>query len=221
MSIILTGDFDCMDWSDELFRELGESCSFQSAAMECDEHLCLPDMYACGDGQCVDWVARMAFQRSLPLSDDCYNKRNLNYMCEVSPRRLAWTLEGGLCWPDKDYDDRRYPSWNLLNSSQLTDDEICDYLFRCVLSNNFEHDCPCHLYNCTQMMTRVCSPGNRLIPFPTPGLISANLFIHYNYTRYSKNANPDVLELGGSIRCRGYHFSLHQPCKYTWKLQSG
>ena len=81
-------------------------------AMECDEHLCpyLAVTHVVME-QCVDWVTRMAFQTFVPAEDDCFNKRNLNYMCETkSTSTCLDTSESGLCWPDKDYDDLRYPS---------------------------------------------------------------------------------------------------------------
>ncbi|CAF4506068.1 unnamed protein product [Rotaria socialis] len=105
----LDGDHDCMDWSDEYYSEHEQTCPFYPKAMECDEHLCVSYMYSCGDGECVYWETRVAFQRVVEAREDCFNKRNLNYMCAVSPRRSAWTLESGLCCPDKDYDDLRYP----------------------------------------------------------------------------------------------------------------
>ncbi|CAF4824468.1 unnamed protein product, partial [Rotaria magnacalcarata] len=48
-----------------------------------------------------------------------------------SVNKSAWTQEDGLCNPDRGYDDPRYPPWHLINSSNLTDDRICEYLFRC------------------------------------------------------------------------------------------
>jgi hypothetical protein len=114
------GDYDCMDWSDEYLLSFGDGCPFKSSAMKCDEHLCISGLYSCGDGQCVEWQTRMAFQRIANAEDDCFNKRNLNYMCELSPHKPAWTLESGLCWPDKDYDD---PRWNMTNALVLFDNE--------------------------------------------------------------------------------------------------
>ncbi|CAF5112938.1 unnamed protein product, partial [Rotaria socialis] len=61
-----------MDWSDEVSDELEDSCYFKSAAMECDEHLCPTKLYSCGDGHCIHWVTRMAFQRSQPSLADCF-----------------------------------------------------------------------------------------------------------------------------------------------------
>jgi hypothetical protein len=66
----------------------------------------------------------MAFQRLVKAGKDCFNKRNLNYMCEVGSHQLAWTLESGLCWPDKGYDDPRYPPWNMINTSKLSNVNI-------------------------------------------------------------------------------------------------
>jgi hypothetical protein len=90
-----------MGWSDEFEQRSSESCSFTPDAMECDEHICPRHSFSCGDGQCVDWITRMVFQRFVPAQNDCFNKRNLNFMCEVSEHRRAWTLPNGLCWPDK------------------------------------------------------------------------------------------------------------------------
>ncbi|CAF1021023.1 unnamed protein product [Rotaria sp. Silwood1] len=171
----LDGDYDCMDWSDEYHRDDERSCPFEANAMECDEHVCSSGTYSCGDGQCVEWKIRMAFQRFAEPENDCFNKRNLNYMCEISPHRPAWTLESGLCWPDNGYDDARFPPGHMMNSSKLTNHEECQYLFRCVLSKGFEHDCPCNHRNCTQMMMNVCSSLNHLILYPPEGLINPNV----------------------------------------------
>ncbi len=195
-----------MDWSDELYHESGESCSFTPNTMQCDEHICPHQSYSCGDGQCVPWQTRMAFQRLAIAENDCFNKRNLNYMCEVSPHQPAWTLESGLCWPDKDYDDPRYPPWNTINPSKLTDDEKCQYLFRCVLSKGFEHDCPCNHRNCTQMMMNVCQKSDHLILYPPKGIINPNFFVMYNYSHSMENPSFQFFLLFGDQKCRGYFF---------------
>jgi hypothetical protein len=127
-----------MDWSDEYFRSFGGWCPFEPNAMECDEHLCFSWTYSCGDGECIEWTTRMAFQRFVQAENDCSNKRNLNYMCEVSPHQPAWTLESGLCWPDKDYDDPRYPPWNMIHASSLTDKEKCCESLERNVDNGFD-----------------------------------------------------------------------------------
>jgi hypothetical protein len=197
---IILGDYDCMDWSDELFQSNEQSCVFESNEMACDERACQQDYYSCGDGQCIPWVTRMAFQRLYPTADDCFNKRNLNYMCEVSPHRFTWTSESGLCWPDEGHDDNRYPSWSKIQSSNLTKNQICEYLFRCILSNNFERDCPCGHINCINQMKKVC-PLQGLILYPSEGLINPNVFVYYEYTKSRGNQHFYDLMLSGSIKC--------------------
>ncbi|CAF4111219.1 unnamed protein product [Adineta steineri] len=199
----LDGENDCMDWSDEYFINFGHDCSFNPGAMECDEHSCLAHLYSCGDGECVRWETRMAFQRYAEAEKDCYTKRNLNFMCEFSPHRSAWTLESGLCLPDEGYDDPRYLAWDMMNESELTDDEKCQYLFRCLLSQDIELDCPCHYRNCIEMMMNVC-PNNQYILYPPQGLIDSITHFWFDYTQSVKNANFEYLTLKGAVRCPGY-----------------
>ena len=196
-----------MDWSDEYFRTYGAWCSFVPDALECDERLCFIGMYSCGDGGCVDWRTRLVFQRFVKADNDCFTKRNLNYMCEISQHEYAWTLENGLCCVDRGYDDPRYPPWNMIHASKLSDDEICEYLFRCALSDGFEHDCPCNDRNCTQMMMSVCSSfDDHLIVYPPEGLINANIFITYNYTHSMENPIFQEFLLFGGYKCQGFFF---------------
>ena len=200
----MPGDRDCMDWSDEYFYNNGNHCPFITDTIECDEHLCRKHMYSCGDGECVEWVSRMAFQRLIMAGNDCFSKRNLNYMCEVSPHQRAWTLENGLCWPDRNYDDRRYLPWNITDLLNLSNQEKCDYLFRCMMSDNFEHDCPCHHLNCTQIMINICTENDQWIFYPPPGLITANVIIGYKYREYKGNTSFQFFGLGGGLKCRGF-----------------
>ncbi|CAF1172971.1 unnamed protein product [Adineta ricciae] len=206
----LDGDVDCMDWSDELYLGMEDECPFAPKSIECDEHLCIRGMYSCGDGQCILWGARMAFQRfNIPFGE-CFTKRNLNYMCEVSPYRPAWTLESGLCWPDENYDDLRYPPWDMMNTSNLTEADKCQYLFRCLLSEGVERDCPCRLQRCVQMMMDLCSKPSRVIFYPPPGLINSNVFVAYDYTKFLSNQNFHFFGVYGSLKCRGFFFRTHR-----------
>ena len=206
--VVFVGDYDCMDWSDEIFFETGKSCSVAPDSFACDEHLCSPDMYSCGDGQCILWSSRMAFQRFFPISDDCFSKRNLNYMCEASPHRSTWTLQSGLCWPDRGYDDPRYLAWNMSNSSQLTDADKYQYLFRCALSDGFERDCPCNRQNCTVLMMNINPSGSRYVIYPPKGLINGNVFFSHDFRQSMEilNAEPHVF-LYGNMKCRGYQLT--------------
>ena len=197
-----------MDWSDELNHGSGTSCSFTPNAMECDEHICPPQSFSCGDGQCVDWITRMAFQRFAPAKEDCYTKRNLNYMCEVSPHQRAWTLLNGLCWSGDCFDDLTYPSWNMLNNSNVTSDEKCQYLLRCALSDGLERDCPCNRLNCSQIMSNVCR-DNSLLLYPQAGLISPNILFYYELGRSDNIWNVSGMIPRGTQRCRGYQATVN------------
>jgi hypothetical protein len=142
------------------------------------------------------WITRMAEAQA-----DCFNKRNLNYMCEMSPYRRSWTLENGICWFGGSYDDSRYPPWNVIDRFNLTMEEICVYLFRCLASANFEKDCPCHQFNCTQIIIDICS---KEIIYPPPGLIDRNVFLVYKLREYQRNNNFHFFRLNGGIKCREY-----------------
>ena len=81
-------------------------------------------------------------------SDQC----NLNYTFKAIPHQSAWTLNNGLCCPDRDYNDPRYSPWNLIDSLKLTNDEKYQYLFLCILSDGFERDCLCNRENHRALM---------------------------------------------------------------------
>ncbi|CAF3048092.1 unnamed protein product [Rotaria socialis] len=191
-----------MDCGDELYFEHETQRPYDPNTMDCDEHLCPHKMYSCGDGQCVHWETRLAFQRLYSARDDCFNKRNLNYMCEVSRNRPAWTLESGLCCPEKNYNDWRYPPWSEIDSSKLTQDEVCQYLVRCLFSDGFEHDCPCTHQNCSSMIWGLCRGNLSVVPYPSHGLINANMFFFYHHSDLMNNENVNIFALGGSLRCR-------------------
>ncbi len=215
--IVFKGHADCMDWSDELNQGSGESCSFTPNTMECDEHICPQNEFSCGDGQCIDRMTRMAFQRFVPAQDDCFNKRNLNHMCEVSPHRRAWTLPNGLCWPDEgDKNFQFFPS-NAIAWSNLTDIDKCRYLLRCFLSDGLSPDCPCNLANCSKMMMDIC-PSNSLILYPSSGLINPNVLFYYKYDGPDHSPTIGGLILRGSQRCRGYQLTLNEPISMRFSI---
>jgi hypothetical protein len=208
------GEYDCMDWSDEVFEYNENACAFEPNAMACDERICPHGDYSCGDGQCIEWRYRMAFHQEDSVEIHCFNKRNINYMCEVNGEQRAWTRENGLCEVDEDYDDHRYPSWSKIRSANLSKSQICQYLFRCILSNNFEHDCPCNYIKCIREMRKVCSLEYYVI-YPPEGLINANIFVYYEYTKSYQNYHVYDATISGSVKCRGYRYTHEQ---YWWDM---
>ena len=91
-----------------------------------------------------------------------------------------------------------------MNETNLSDEEKCQYLFRCLLSDNFERDCPCNDLNCKELMRHLCSNPNQLIVYPPIGLINANIIIYHNYSRYEKNSDYYSFFLHRTLKCRGY-----------------
>ncbi len=138
------GDNDCMDWSDEQQFNFGHWCFYEVTTIDCDEHLCQDETWSCGDGQCIMWQDRLIFQDMLTIALPCYNEREANYMCELHPLRLSWTLPDGLCsFSEAHFDDPELS----LNNIALSNDEKCLYLIRCALPDGYELDCPCnHLF---------------------------------------------------------------------------
>ena len=138
-------------------------------------------------------------------------------MCEFSPHQPAWTLESGLCLPDRDYDDPRYPAWNIMNASELTDGDKCLYLFRCILSENLERNCPCHYRNCTEMMMNVC-PDDRYVIYPgyfVHTRVTLNVEAESEFVRF-----PFMLQFLCTIDIHQYIYrdilSSHQYDKFCW-----
>ncbi|CAM4765064.1 unnamed protein product [Rotaria magnacalcarata] len=206
----LDGDYDCMDQSDELYRDDGEYCHSSHDAMTCDEHICRPNTYSCGDGQCIFWHTRMPFNRLDPIEDDCVNKRNINYMCEVSRTRFLWTLPNGLCWPDANYDDKRYPVWSNTYSTNISWMVQCTYLIKCLLSNGFERKCPCNRKNCSQLIRSTCA-SLRFIFYPPPGVISHNLFFLYDALDPLQSITNLGVGLNGTLKCKGFLLETKPP----------
>ncbi|CAF4411452.1 unnamed protein product [Rotaria sp. Silwood2] len=203
--LIFVDDPDCMDWSDEVRRD-SDICYYTPNTMNCDEHVCSRQEYSCGDGQCISWYDRISFQRWLPRSTDCFNKRNLNFMCELSFHRRTWTLANGLCWPDENYDDPLNSPWHIINSTSSVSNQECNYLVRCFFTDNFERDCPCKDYDCIEIMKRVC-PMKSHVNYPAPGVINNNTFILYDLSTLSKkDPNDYIFVLYGEVLCRGYEF---------------
>ena len=90
----LDGEFDCLDWSDEMPFKESENCSRESVSGECDDHLCRPGDWSCGDGQCI--ADRLASQK-WTFHPTCVSGRDQYFICETHGHILQWTMPNGLC----------------------------------------------------------------------------------------------------------------------------
>ncbi|CAF1004523.1 unnamed protein product [Didymodactylos carnosus] len=76
----LDGEFDCLDWSDEIQYYDDRKCAFEEATSPCDDRMCPPDRWSCGDGQCI--LDRLSFQSPSDLVS-CNSRRDQFYLCET------------------------------------------------------------------------------------------------------------------------------------------
>ena len=192
-----------MDWSDEkVATYTAWWCSTSPPRFECDEHICVyRTLWSCGDGECMRWSQRFPFQRLVPADLDCYNLRNLYFMCELSTTQGAklWTQTNGMCTHNLSYADGHL---NLNATCNQSNETVCIYLIRCSLSMNL--NCPCNASTCGPLMNVYCEE-DRYYAYPNGSLIRPYLLTTYDW----KNLNPvpHALLINGSIRCRGYQAS--------------
>ena len=200
-----------MDWSDENVQDsAGYWCFEGIPTIDCNEHICMNEMWSCGDGQCIEWHKRWTFQKFIPPARSCDNLRHMNYMCELSPWERAWTMPNGSCWLfENDFDDPRLSMSNAL----LSDDEKCLYLIRCALSDGFERDCQCDRLNCSTLMASVCQRGIVYL-YPQGRLIRPYIYTYYVATSDYQDKIPQLMDVSGHIRCRGYHGYVPSSANY-------
>ena len=49
----LDGERDCLDWTDSVQFKGNTSCPLESVNADCDDHVCPPNLWSCGDGECI------------------------------------------------------------------------------------------------------------------------------------------------------------------------
>jgi hypothetical protein len=96
------GEYDCMDLTDEKGDVDNKICALQQASLECDERLCPPNEWSCGDGQCIS--DRLAFQASPIISPTCIGRRDQYFMCETHETKRMWTMRNGKCYTYDNYE---------------------------------------------------------------------------------------------------------------------
>ena len=91
----LDGEFDCLDWSDEIQFKKNKNCPKERANTVCDDHLCLVNEWSCGDGECIR--DRLEFQNTKYISS-CQSGRDQYFMCETHGSDTRWTMIHGRCY---------------------------------------------------------------------------------------------------------------------------
>jgi hypothetical protein len=191
----LDGEYDCMDLTDEkqLFNDI--NCTFQKVNLECDDRVCLPNQWSCGDGQCIR--SRFIFQELSLLEALCSSRRDQFYMCETGSINKRWTLPNGRCDGSKEYEED-----NVLSSSN---GEICIYYFKCQLTHGAEKNCPCRYEGSCEEDVQYWCP--LFITFPKGNIITPYARTIYRKYQNSEFVLPAAIEVNATIKCRGFQIT--------------
>lgn len=131
----------------------------------------------------------------------CQNLRDVQYMCESARRSSSswWTIDGGYCLPYQ----LAYQTLHL--DTKLTED-TCNFFIRCALSDSLNEDCQCkNLTQCRNLINASCM--TEFSVYPSQGaVISPYVYMVYERDRDWTNKKPDLLALGGQLKCLGYLF---------------
>ena len=184
------GQYDCLDWSDEIPSKEDASCYFEMANVQCDDRMCPPNEWSCGDGQCI--VERLEYQRSTGISE-CSSRREQYFMCETSALALQWTMPNGRCLRGK------YEESSITNRTEY---EKCAYLLKCALSGGLGSACPCWFDSrCTDILNRDCRMDT--IQYPSKGILGPYAFFLFNRKQDWSDRAPRWVVINGTINCRG------------------
>ncbi len=188
----LDGEFDCLDWSDEIQYYDDANCPIETASAQCDDRICPPNQFSCGDGQCI--FDRFEFQKLSQIKSECRSRREQYYICETHYIKDMWTLPNGRCYEDKAYNESNVDNYTIY--------EKCEYYLRCDLSVAAELHCPCgRNFSCAQQIKNSCPWPS--IQYPKAGIMAPYLLFYYNQTRNVSSYRPDFSWLNGTIKCDG------------------
>ena len=200
----LDGEYDCMDMSDEKGPFDDTKCPYQSASMDCDDRLCPPNRWSCGDGQCFE---ERRFASSWHMSfTDCFNRRDQFFWCEAVVGDDLWTQENGRCS-------------DTLPSTTRGTSNYCYHVILCAQSWSTRKNCPCseETSSCINLYQKLCPSGQLRYPdggFPAP----------YSVQYLTVRDDPLVVlsqhVLNGTIKCRGYLTPFTYKAPYNFSNKS-
>ncbi|CAF4638143.1 unnamed protein product [Rotaria socialis] len=207
----LDGDYDCMDYSDEVGSLAGYECNM-IPTYSCDEHVCLYNHWSCGDGTCLHSRADRINGVRNGNREHCLNFRDVNYMCEASTRfgLSLWTIEDGYCL-------QYHLHYNQLGLDKSRHKSLCIFHVKCALANSLNLDCDCSTPDkCAELVDDACRDSSLIsYPFDRP-VLNPYTDMVYNRVRNWRNKRPDGLIYAGSIKCIGYQMTIKWG--YSWKF---
>ena len=188
----LDGTYDCMDLSDEKQLFDDDQCAYELASIMCDDRLCPPTDWSCGDGQCI--ADRITSQLGKVFDDGCESRRDQYHMCETNHFVGLWTLSNGKCYAANDHGE--------MMAENPTSLDECIHFIRCALSQGVDESCPCHLdLTCLNEKVNPC-PSSPPVAYPRRPVLAPYIVQYYNATHKWTQKMPDFIEINGIIRCQ-------------------
>ncbi|CAF0857990.1 unnamed protein product [Adineta steineri] len=193
---------ECMDHSDEGVIDMAV-CFFELRNFDCDERLCPPTYWSCGDGQCINSLQRFSYQTFLDDFYYCLTFRDCNYACEACNHPHLWTVENGSCW---NFDELKKSELEL---AAIITDDFCLLQLKCRLAEiNEREKCHCPLDKLCQFNhddNEVNQRCSHPIQYPPYGLYRPYLSTYYTKGSFLfEEKTPSMYTVKGSIKCRGY-----------------
>ena len=183
----LDGRFDCLDRSDEVQFKKDQNSTDEALSHECDDRVCLPNQWSCGDGQCVD--GPLPLQKQV-ASSARGSQRDQYFMCETRNVLKSWTIPNGRCHWNGPYDA----------SALVHDNEEnpYEYLLECALSFRGEVNCPYHWeLGYGDRLAQQCHQP--LVQYPRGAVIAPFMFFHHNRTRSPNSFLPALVVISGTL----------------------
>ncbi|CAF4037537.1 unnamed protein product, partial [Rotaria sp. Silwood2] len=188
----LDGEFDCLDWSDKIQYYDDKNCTIEEASVQCDDRICPPNQWSCGDGQCI--LDRFYFQISPKTEFQCRSRREQYFICETNLFPSLWTIPNGRCYEGWGYEE--------LNMNNHTNHEQCQYLLKCALSSGAEKHCPCeYIAVCAHQIDATCSSD--YIQYPQAGILAPYVLFFYDRKKDLFTLSPSHILINGTIKCKG------------------